>query len=108
MSKKLKNPNTEFTVRLEGIRLSEKSEKRIEEGIQALVLSELAAYKPDPEAPPRVGGPALSAERLSFVARFPKEWLGFMALRVDRTLNPQLVKQLGDIEDKIREDVLRG
>ena len=42
---------SEFQVKLEGINLSAEAANRIEKGIQSFVLQELAAYKPNPDAP---------------------------------------------------------
>lgn len=64
---------TEFHVLLGDIKLSADAEARIEQGIQSLVMSELSAYKPDPNAPDKK-----RPKKGPFVVIPPIPWPGFI------------------------------
>lgn len=66
--------NNGFHVKLEGLELSNDARERVQAGIQAVVLRELAAYKPNPDdngKPSRhLGGGVVIVP--------PKQWWGFI------------------------------
>jgi hypothetical protein len=67
--------NTEFYVNLNDIQLSKESISRIESKIQAAVMDELVAYKPNPEDPPKGSfGP--------IVVFPPRPWPGLILKRL--------------------------
>jgi hypothetical protein len=73
--------HSEFQVRLEGIKLSTEAESRIERGIQALVLQELAAYKPNPDDPGTSPFPTHHTGGATIVIpiKWPGYWLRFIS-----------------------------
>lgn len=80
--------NNGFHVKLDGVELSNESRERIQAGIQALVLKELAAYTPNPDAPDKpsrhFGG--------GVVVVPPKWWWGFI---IKKLTLPELEKIQG-------------
>ncbi len=65
----------EFKVVLDGIKLSADASKRIEKGIQSLVMQELAGFKPNPD------GPVTSAKIVGIPGRtfhIPPDWIGIV------------------------------
>lgn len=82
---------SEFQVKLEGIKFSEEAEKRIEKGMQALVLQELAAYKPNPDDPDNPGFP--HHRRGGGVIVVPIKWPGYWL----RILNQKEIEGIGKV-----------
>lgn len=78
----------EFKVVLDGIKLSADAEKRIEKGIQSLVMQELAGYKPNPDGP--VGGPIKVGPIPGRTFHIPIDWIGIVA----RDFNLKEAKQI--------------
>jgi hypothetical protein len=85
--------HSEFHVRLDGIKLPEAAESRIEKGIQSLVLQELASFpnpdgpnEPRPKIPHHGPGPV---ERSIFL---PIEWLGLWLRQIEEKEFQDLAK----------------
>lgn len=75
---------SEFHVVLGNMKLSRESEQRISSAIQAAVLSELAAYKPNPDDPGNPFGPKVpggGGPHPHIVLR--PEWLGIIMHRLE-------------------------
>lgn len=83
--------HSEFQVKLEGIKLPESLEKRIEKGIQSVVLQELAGYTPNPEGPDDPGFPY--HPRHGGVIVIPIKWPGYWV----RILNEKELQGLGNV-----------
>lgn len=81
--------DTEFYVKLENIRLPDASVKRIEAGIQSIVMSELVGYTPDPDKPyPPKGWPPKGWKPIGpIIIRPPRPWPGLIARKlIDKDL----------------------
>jgi hypothetical protein len=74
----------EFYVKLENIQLSAESVGRIEAGIQSLVMSELAGYKPNPDDPYPTGPwpPKGWRPHWPIIVRPPRPWPGLIARKL--------------------------
>jgi hypothetical protein len=80
---------SEFHVKLEGLKLSTAAESRIERGIQALLLQELAAFTPNPDDPGTSPFPTHHTGGGTIV--IPIKWPGYWL----RVLNPEELKGVG-------------
>ena len=88
---------SEFHVKLEGIKFSSKVEKRIEAGIQSLIMNELAGYKPNPDDPDG-RTPGLLGNPIIIVK--PKLWPGFIVMKLEQ-LDEKILKRLKVVEQTI-------
>jgi hypothetical protein len=69
---------SEFHVKLDGIKLSGESEKRIEASIQAAVMNELAGFKPNPDDPT---GSSTHLKNPIIIIK-PHPWPGLIAKKI--------------------------
>lgn len=65
----------DFHVALNGIQLSEAARERIQEGIQRVVMNELAGYYPNPDEPEK---PRRHHFDNGVITVFPRWWWGFI------------------------------
>lgn len=86
---------SEFHVILGNIKLSAAAEARIQSGIQSVVMSELAGYKPNPDDTPKSPFPWGST-----IVIPPIRWPGFIMFR--DVVDNGLVKQLNEQALNIR------
>lgn len=80
--------DTEFYVKLENIQLSADSVKRVEAGIQKLVMNELVGYTPDPDDPNPAPWPLKDWKPFGpIIIRPPGPWHGIIAKKlIDKDL----------------------
>ena len=88
----LQKVDSDFHVRLDGVKFSEASQARIQAGIQKVLMDELAGYYPNPDDDgkphgPNFGGPVVVVP--------PKYWRGFI-LRQLQTAEIQTIKGLNE------------
>ena len=92
--------HSEFRVNLEGIKLSSEAEERIQKGIQALVLEELAAFTPNPDDPGTGHFPTFKSG--GGIISVPIKWPGYWLRILDRgdveKVGKVLGGKIGDIE----------
>ncbi len=89
----MENKGSEFHVKLGGIKFSSEVEKKIEAGIQSLIMNELVGYKPNPDDSTGSAKPINHLGEPVIVIK-PRPWPGFICVRAKLTDLNKIITEL--------------